>query len=261
MDGIDAGRLMAFACDETASPGSTGEAAEYTRLINRYLREATFRKLVDDVLEGVSCEVTDVTPHLGLVLRSHPDGPWCWPARQDDLPWNKTWAKNENDSVMRSARMLVVPALLAYLAPSAADYDDLLADPTLILPSVPVRELERFIRDFAHQREAESPDPAGEERPIWWHWLQLSGETPTAERISRVSTTYVVYDVLKFLHTRGLLKKTSGTSAVDSVYTPRRRLLAHYRDLLVDDLFTSLRRFASERDTSTRPPGQPGKEA
>lgn len=58
VDGIDAGRLIAFATDVTAAPGDSGERAEYARLAGRYLSDAAFRMLVDDILEGVGCEVT-----------------------------------------------------------------------------------------------------------------------------------------------------------------------------------------------------------
>jgi hypothetical protein len=255
VNGVDAGKLVAFAVDVTATPGGSGEAAEYARLVDRYLADASFRRLVDDILEGVGCEVTDATLHAGLIVRSQLGGPWCWPARGADLPWNKSFLDLEE----RAARMIVVPALLAYVAPAAADFDDLLSDPTVVPATVSVRDLERFIRDFAQQHEAESPDPAGEERPAWWYWLQPSEDTSGRKRISRKTTTYLTYDVLQFLHRQGLLVKTTGTSAADAVYRPRRRLLAHYRDLLIDDLFTALRDFAAAygRPDTVRRPDEP----
>lgn len=245
MDGIDAGRLIAFAIDVTAVPGDSGDRAEYARLAGRYLSDAAFRSLVDDILEGVGCEVTDADTHGGLVIRSRPDGPWAWPAYSSDLPWNKkTLAAGE-----RACRMLVIPALLAFIAPSAADFDDLVSDATLRPPDVTVRELERFIRDFAAQREAENPELPGEERPVWWHWLQMQQEatTKSQKRPARLDATYLVYDVLQFLHAQHLLIKVGDAPARGSVYRPRRRILAHYRDFLVDDLFTSLRHFAQAR--------------
>jgi hypothetical protein len=250
MDGIDAGRLIAFATDVTATPGDSGERAEYARLAGRYLSDAAFRMLVDDILEGVGCEVTDADARAGLVLRSRPDGPWAWPAQSGDLPWNKK-ALTQGE---RACRMLVIPALLAFIAPSAADYDDLASDPTLRPPDVAVRDLERFIRDFAGQREADSPEPPGGDPPVWWHWLQLQQEAPTPgqQRTSRSDATYLVYEVLEFLHRQHLLIKVRDAPARDCVYRPRRRILAHYRDLLVDDLFASLRQFAGEQGTRHR---------
>lgn len=252
MDGIDAGRLIAFATDVTAVPGSSGDSAEYARLVGRYLSDAPFRRLVDDILEGVACEATDADPRAGFVVRSRPDGPWAWPAHSNDLPWNKKTPPAEE----RACRMLVIPALLAYIAPSAADFDDLASDPSLRPPDVAVRDLERFIRDFAAQREADGADLASEERPIWWHWLQMPQEAPTRrqKQAARIDTTYLVYDVLRFLHKQSLLIKTGGTAVRDTVYRPRRRLLAHYRDLLVDELFTSLRKFAAQQANSSGMP-------
>ncbi len=251
MDGIDAGKLIAFATDMTAAPGDSGERAEYARLAGKYLADAAFRMLFDDILEDVGCEVTDADPRAGLVLLSRPDGPWAWPAQSGDLPWNKkTLTQGE-----RACRMLVIPALLAYIAPSAADFDDLASDPTLRPPDVPVRELERFIRDFAEQREADSSGPPGEDPPVWWHWLQMQQEAPTPgqQRSSRSDTAYLVYEMLEFLHKQHLLIKVRDAPARESVYRPRRRILAHYRDLLVDDLFASLRQFAGEREARLRP--------
>ena len=237
MDGVDVGRLIAFATDTTASPGSSGQAGEYARLIERYLSDSAYRLLVDDVLEGAGCSVTHAARREGLIVRTEPDGPWAWPERSAELPWNRNFSKNQ--AVERAPRMLVVPALLAYIAPSAADFDDQLSDPTLTLPTVTVRDLEQFIRDFATRHENESPDPADDERPAWWHWLQAAGETATAERIGRSTTGYVVYDMLQYLSQIGLLAKVSGSSH-DTVYRPRRRILHHYRDLLVNDLFAML---------------------
>ena len=256
MEGIDAGRLIAFATDVTAAPGDSGERAEYGRLAGRYLSDAAFRMLVDDILEGVGCEVTDADARAGLVLRSRPDGPWAWPALSADLPWNKrTLTQGE-----RACRMLVIPALLAYIAPSAADFDDLAADPTLRPPDVPVRELERFIRDFAEQREADSEEPPGEDPPVWWYWLQMQQEAPTRgqQRSSRSDAAYLVYEMLEFLHRQHLLIKVRDVPARECVYRPRRRILAHYRDLLVDDLFASLRQFADEQGTRLRPSSASG---
>ncbi len=254
MDGVDAGKLIAFACDLTATPGASGESAEYRRLVERYLAEAVFRMLVDDIAEGVGCEVVHVSPREGLVLRSQPDGPWAWPAHASDLPWNKRFSASSSTSAFdRAARMLVIPALLAFIAPSAADYDDLLSDPTLLPSPVTVRELENFIREFAAHRERDHPDPTGEERSLWWHWLQAASETPTVARIGRSASSYPVFDVLQYLSQLGLLIKLSG-SAEDTAYRPRRRLLHHYRDLLINDLFANLREFAVSEPNATSNP-------
>jgi len=59
--------------------------------------------------------------------------------------------------------------------------------------------------------------------------------------------------MLEFLHKQHLLIKVRDAPARESVYRPRRRILAHYRDLLVDDLFASLRQFAGEREARLRP--------
>jgi hypothetical protein len=59
--------------------------------------------------------------------------------------------------------------------------------------------------------------------------------------------------VLEFLHRQHLLIKVRDAPARDCVYRPRRRILAHYRDLLIDDLFASLRQFAGEQGIRPRP--------
>jgi hypothetical protein len=240
---VDVGRLLSFSLDVTAAPGSAGLAADYARLVRRYLDDAVFRALFDGVVEGAGCEVTTADPNIGVVLRTRPDGPWAWPARSAELPWNKSFEEPKQ----RAARALVVLALLAYVAPSAADLDDLLSNPDVVLTTVGVRELEQFIRDFCEQCEANTPDPAGDvdSRPLWWHWVQMPAEAPTAKRISRGTTTYVVYEVLSFLHGAGwLVDRTSDRAAVNKQYRPRRRLIHHYRDLLLDDVFGALRRHA-----------------
>lgn len=240
---VDVGRLLSFALDVTAAPGSAGHPADYARLVRRYLDDAVFRALFDGVVEGAGCEVTTADPNIGVVLRTRPDGPWAWPARSAELPWNKAFEEPKQ----RAARALVILALLAYVAPSAADLDDLLSDPDVVLTTVGVRELEQFIRDFCEQCETKTTDPAGdaESRPLWWHWVQMPAEAPTAKRISRGTTTYVVYDVLSFLHAAGwLIDATPSRAAVDKQYRPRRRLVHHYRDLLLDDVFGALRRHA-----------------
>lgn len=237
---IDVGRLLAFAVDVTATPGSGGSSADYARLVGRYVEDAQFRTLFDGVIEGVGCEVSTADRHVGIVLRTRPDGPWAWPARSADLPWNRTFEEPQQ----RAARALVIIALLAYLAPSAADLDDVLSDPDIVLATVGVRDLEQFIRDFCEQCEAKTTDPAGDvdSRPIWWHWLQLPADAPTARRIARSTTTYIVHDVLSFLHSAGwLIDTTPGRAAADKRYRPRRRLIHHYRDFMLDDVFNALR--------------------
>jgi hypothetical protein len=237
---VDLGRLLTFALDITVSPVSGRDAADYARLVDRYLADAPFRGLFDGVIEGAGCEIATADRNVGLVLRTRPDGPWAWPAKSSDLPWNSKF----EDAHLRAARALVVIALLAYLAPSAADLDDRLSDVGAGLIHVGVRDLEVFIRDFCEQRETATPDSAGdvEIRPLWWHWLQLPSEAPTAKRISRTTTTYVVHDVLSFLHTTGwLIDTVPGRGAVDKRYRPRRRLLYHFRDLMLDDVFNALR--------------------
>lgn len=249
---VDLGRLLAFALDITASPGSGGDAADYARLVDRYLADAPFRRLFDGVVEGAGCEIATADRNVGLVLRTRPDGPWAWPAKSSDLPWNNKF----EDAHLRAARALVVIALLAYLAPTAADLDDRFSDAGVGLIHVGVRDLELFIRDFCEQREAATPDSSGdvETRPLWWHWLQLPSEAPTAKRISRTTTSYVVHDVLSFLHTTGWLIDTSpGRGAVDKRYRPRRRLLYHFRDLLLDDVFNALRLHADTARSRAKP--------
>ncbi|WP_437312120.1 hypothetical protein [Sorangium sp. So ce388] len=254
---VDVGRLLAFALDVTAAPGSGGVAADYARLVQRYVEDAPFRSLFDGVVEGAGCEVTTADRNIGLVLRTRSDGPWAWPARSADLPWNRSFEEMHP----RAARALVVVALLAYVAPSAADLDDLLSDADVVLTTVAVRELERFIRDYCEQCEADTPDPTGdvESRPLWWHWLQMPAETPTDKRISRGTTTYIVYDVLSFLHNAGwLIDASPNRPAADKRYRPRRRLIHHYRDLLLDDVFGALRRHAESASIGAAPPdGRP----
>ena len=247
---VDVGRLMAFALDVTASPGSSGLGAEYARLVERYVEDAVFRALFDGVMEGAGCQVATADRSVGVVIRTRPDGPWAWPARSADLPWNGSF----EEPSQRAARALVVIALLAYVAPSAADLDDVLSDVDVVLPAVGVRELEQFIRDFCEECEAATPDPAGdaESRPLWWHWLQIPAEAPTAKRVARGTTSYVVYGVLSFLHGAGwLIDIASNRAAADKRYRPRRRLIHHYRDLLLDDTFSALQRYAASNRGSS----------
>lgn len=257
---LDVGRLLAAALDVTAAPGSSGRPAEYARLVQRYLQDAPFRALFDGVVEGAGCQVASADKNIGLVLRTSPDGPWAWPARSADLPWNKSF----EDPHQRAARALVVIALLAYVAPSAADLDDLLSDPDVVPTVVGVRELERFIRDFCEKCEEGGADPVGEsnDRPLWWHWLQLPAEAPTARRVSRSTTAYIVYDVLSFLQMTGwLIDVSANRAAVDKRYRPRRRLLHHYRDLLLDEVFGAIRRHAEQvglGTSTTHPPQSDG---
>ncbi|MGW4325861.1 hypothetical protein ACWEKR_08230 [Nocardia sp. NPDC004573] len=254
MDGIDTGRLISFATKMSVTPGRSGEAAEYERLITRYQSDAEFQQLVDDFLEGAQCAVSSVRTESGLILRSDPDGPWCWPEAASELPWNK----NSPRPAERACRMLVIPALLAFIAPSAADLEDLLADPTLRPPAVPVRELEEFIRTYAEYCDQQNPDPDSDDPPVWWQWLQLTalGDTPTQQRASRVDTTHLVYDVLLFLSKKGLLSKSGDTPARDTVFRPKRRILAHYEDMFCDEVFVGLQKFSAVN----RPDGATGSE-
>ncbi len=253
----DLGRLLAFALDVEATPGSSGASADYARLVDRYREDALFRVLFDSVLEGAGCQVVAASNDVGLVIQTQPDGPWAWPARSADLPWNKF---DDSQQHLRAARALVVVALLAYVAPSAADLDDLLADAELQVQAVGVRELETFIRDFCAEHEARTPDPVTDDssRPLWWHWLQLPPDAPTTKRISRQTTTFIVHEVLSFLHSRGwLVDTTANRAAADKRYRPRRRLLHHYRDLLLDDVYTALRRYAEEQRAAPAAPATP----
>lgn len=239
---VDAGRLLAFALDITASPAGGVGAAEYMRLVDRYREDASFRVHFDGVIEGAGCEVATANHSVGVVLRTRPDGPWAWPAKSADLPWN-----GFENTHLRAARALVIIALLAYLAPSGADLDDLLSDTEARLNPVGVRDLEQFVRDFCLQQESQSPNPTGDEtsRPLWWHWLQLPAEAPTAKRMARTTTSYVVHGVLSFLHGKGwLIDVTPKLSSEDKRYRPRRRLLYHFHDLLLDSLFRALREHA-----------------
>jgi hypothetical protein len=243
VNGIDAGRLVGFGCDVTVAPGSAGSGAEYARLVERYITDAAFRQLVDDFLEGVDCDVTQALPDTGLVIRAGLESPWVWPARSSELPWNKKLLKPEH----RAARMLVVGALLAYIAPTAADFDGLLADPALRLPSVTVRDLEQFIRQYAEHAEQASPDPGGEERPLWWHWVQVSKDAPAGDG-AQSTTLYLVWEVLAFLNKQGLVTRLDTKRIKDATFRPRRRLLAHYRDLFIDDLLSDLKAYAADAD-------------
>jgi hypothetical protein len=245
VDAIDAGKLIAFVTDPSLSPGGSGTSAEYRQLVTRYLAEADFRRTVDDILEGAGAVVTDAAEDLGLVVCVDQESPWCWPARSAQLPWNREGLSADE----RAPRMIVIPALLAYLAPSAADFEDRLTPEDVRVVSV--RELDQFIRDFAEHQEYNQPDPVGPNKPIWWYWRQRSADAAVSDRIQRTTTTYWVHDVLQFLHGLRLLTQTSGSSAANAVYRPRRRLLAHYRDLLVDDLYEALHQFATSRHTTT----------
>lgn len=247
MDATHAGRLVAFALDNSAVPGNSGSAGEYRTLVDAYVSDAVFRRLVDDVLEGASCTVIHADRNLGMLLDTEPDGPWAWPRRAADLPWNK----NFSHPSARSARLLVPVALLAYIAPSAADFDDLLTDPLALSGTFTAAQLEGFIRDFAQRKEADTHDPAGGEAPAWWHWLQLPAAAPTDQRASRQTTVYLVHEVLSFLHTQGLLAKTSGFTVRDTVYRPRRRFIARCRTLLADELLQQLQEHAARRSEET----------
>lgn len=246
MDAVDAGRLLVLAVDVTAAPGTTGRAGEYRQLVDRYMADASFRRLVDDLLEGVGCRTVTADQHYGLIVETAPDGPWAWPGRASDLPWNK----NFEDKSARAARMLVVIGLLAYVAPSAADLDDYLSDPQMMRSLFTAGHLEGFIRDYAEQKEAAAEDPTGTERPLWWHWLQLPPALPTMQRAARGTTHYLVHEILSYLHKEGLLMRTSGTTVRDFAYRPRRRLIAQMRALLADDLLQDLQAHAVRRGRS-----------
>ncbi|WP_435124087.1 hypothetical protein [Micromonospora tulbaghiae] len=246
MNGTDAGRLLVFALDVTATPGRTGQSAEYARLVARYLGEETFRLLFDDILEGAGCSVAHASPETGLVLLAEQDSAWAWPRRSSDLPWGRK-QKEEH----RAARMLVVPALLAYIAPTAADLEDYVEDHTRLLPDVPVSDLEDFIRQFALQQEAATANPVGDDRPLWWHWVQLP-QVRSAERSARTTSTYLVADVLDFLQEQHLAVRRDNRPLTETVYRPRRRLMAHYRDLLLHDLFAGLQAFSTTYDSAAR---------
>jgi hypothetical protein len=247
MNGVDAGRLLGHALNPSATPGSGGKAADYGRLVDRYLGDETFRMLFDDILEGVACSVAHASPETGVVLLAEPDSPWCWPTRSADLPWHNKLLK---DDQQRAARILVIPALLAYVAPTAADLEDFLTDPTLLLPQVPVTDLENFIREAALDLERAHGNPEGEERPMWWHWVQRAQDKSAGPRST---STYVVADVLDFLHEKQLMVRCDAKPLHETTFRPRRRLLAHYRDLMVDELFRDLQDLAAayERQTPT----------
>jgi hypothetical protein len=239
MNGVDAGRLFGHALNPTLTPGTSGKAADYGRLVERYLGDEAFRMLFDDILEGVGCTVAHASPETGVVVLAEPESPWCWPARHGDLPWNNKQFKDEDQ---RAARMIVIPALLAYVAPTAADLEDLLTDPTLLLPAVPVADLENFIREAALDLERAHGNPEGEERPMWWHWVQRAKDKSAGPRST---STYVVADVLAFLHEHQLMVRCDTKPLHETAFRPRRRLLAHYRDLMVDELFRDLQDLAA----------------
>lgn len=250
MDAVDAGRLFTLATQFAAVPRKTGQSAEYRRLVERYLNESVFRSLVDQIFEGAQCEVTHASTTEGLIVLVDPDSPWCWPTSAADLPWNKK-LKGPRSQFERAARMLVIPALLAYIAPTSADLDDLLSDPTLVPPPVTVRDLEAFIRSYAKEQEEQNPHLPDGEYSLWWHWLQCSPEN-TGGHIGRTTTGFIVHEVLQFLRDLGLLSKSHGSS-LSASYQVRRGLLFHYRDLLIDELLTSLRASAATRDDQDDP--------
>jgi hypothetical protein len=248
MNGIDAGRLLGYALNPTLTPGSGGKAADYGRLVERYLGDETFRMLFDDILEGVGCTVAHASLETGIVVLAEPESPWCWPARSSDLPWHNKQHKEEDQ---RAARMLVIPALLAYIAPTAADLEDFLTDPTLQLREVPVADLENFIREAALHLERANGNPDGEERPLWWYWVQRAQDKSAGPRST---STYLVADVLGFLHEHQLMVRCDSKQLHETTFRPRRRLLAHYRDLMVDELFRDLQDLAAgyERQSTAR---------
>ncbi|MFF5985400.1 hypothetical protein ACFY78_41895 [Streptomyces olindensis] len=243
MDGTDAGRLLAFALDVTAAPGNNGQAGHYRDLLDRYRTDAAFRRLVDDILEGVGCNVAMADPHHGLLLDTDPSGPWAWPQRAADLPWNK----NFEHASARAARLLVPVALLAYVAPSAADFDELLTDPSAATVTCTAPQLAEFIADYARHKESDATDPVEGEAPLWWHWLQMPAHVPTAKRVARRGAEYLVHEVLSFLHGQRLVVKTSGSTVRDNLYRPRRLFLARCRAMLADDLLNDLQAYAATR--------------
>lgn len=255
MDAVEAGRLIAYALDRRMTPGNSGDSGDYRTLLEEYVNDARSRQLVDDILEGAGCEVAHAGLEEGMIVRSKPDGPWAWPSNADDLPWNKKKFNKNLSAADRAARMAVVPALLAYVAPSAADLDDLLSRKGQLSITFSALDLEQFIRELALDLENQDQggDSPGEERPLWWHWIQPAGNIPTPKRVSPAAMLSLVNEVLTLLQAEGLLAKVSGSSAATTVYRPRRRLLFHYRDLMIDDLFLLMRHFAARRPDTTAP--------
>jgi hypothetical protein len=241
-DATDLGRLLTFALDVSAIPGESGERAEYRRLTTRYRTDPAFRQIVDDLLEGADCEVTDASDRVGLIVHALPGSAWAWPPKATDLPWNQGFDKPYE----KALRLYVIVALLARPFPTGIDIESALDDESFTPAPVSVMELERFIRSFCEQeRDNNPPLPASmpeDQRPLWWWWCHLNAVRPTDARISRGTTGYIIFHTLQLLAEVGLLiDMAPSAGAGRKQYRFKRRLLLQYRDFLLDPLFAALR--------------------
>jgi hypothetical protein len=245
-DLVDVGRLVGYATDITCTPAASGTGADYRNLTRRYVIDGEFRTAVDEILDGVDCEVTDASEEVGLIVYPRPGSPWEWPTGAGDLAWNK------GEPEERAARMLVIVALLARHFPTGIDIESFIDDPQRALLPISVQELEQYIRGFCEQQKAGRPDMPSDltdaDTPLWAWWTSNDAYSTTDHAISRGTTSYLVFKTLDSLATMGLtIDVTRDKPAERKKYRMKRRLLLQYRDFLMNPLFNAL------RETSTNP--------
>lgn len=229
-----AGRLIQWGLQPRVRPGAE---PEYGELIELYRNRSEFRRLVDEVADGLGLFVLDVSDH-GIVLSPHEDSLFRLRAAE----YRPSSSRVED----RLLDGLVHLAIATVIFPRPGDLEDDVDRPR---PPVTVTEVEEHLRSLCEalaEAHRDAPDPEkGSDREglhrAWrvYHERYAVRETE-GERRGRRSTTGLIEYALERLRENGCMVATEWSA--QPAWQPTRRYNVMVQELAATALYDEVRR-------------------
>ncbi len=229
-----AGRLIQWGLDPRSRPA---QETEYQGLIERYLDREPFRRLVQEVSQGLGLLILDVGEH-GLILAPAEESLFALRPAQ----FRPTSASTDD----RLVDGLVQLAIAATIFPRDRDLDD---DSSIARPATTVEEVEETLRTICQRLEEESrgrPDPSAAEEDIGLYeaWRvfkrRLSAMETRDDRKAPRTTRRVVEYGLDRLREFGCF--TKAPQGDDLTFQPTYRYQVLVKQLAATGAFQALQR-------------------
>jgi hypothetical protein len=189
-DARDAGLLLRYALDPTASPGRVDV---YSRLLDRYHTDPDLRSVFDEIAAALGARVLIADRVTGLVVTAEPDSPL---AVKDTSRWLRIRGVTD-----RMVYGLALGAAAAWCYPNTRAVRE---PGTRRVTAV---DVDRLIREYAAAVEADSVEMEETLGEAWHEYAQNRkqvAETPTGQ-LKRDCTVRMCEDALAMLAGFGLL--------------------------------------------------------